>query len=135
MSIISRIIALIMAVFFFVFPWINKADVEKESYVIKNGTAVISLDSNPSTGYGWEYEIEGKGIKFDSEKFVSSSKNPNIVGAPGTEKLKFVADGEGDFVITLSYCRSWEDVEPIKTATVKGSTDNGIISFTSFETK
>lgn len=76
----------------------------------------ITLDSNPSTGYGWEVIYNPKYLKLISQNYVSSDSN--IVGAPGKEIFTFKAIKIGQTKITFNYQRTWED-QPLKTKQYK----------------
>ncbi len=81
---------------------------------------VISLASNPSTGYGWHVaEIDEAIIKQVGEtEFIQEQTDEQIVGAGGTEVLRFEAVGSGTTMLTLTYNRAWEDLPPEETFTV-----------------
>lgn len=81
---------------------------------------VVSLESNPSTGYGWHVaEIDESILKQVGEiEFVQEPTDEQIVGAGGTEVLRFEAAGAGTTTLTLTYNRVWEDVDPEETFTV-----------------
>jgi inhibitor of cysteine peptidase len=73
------------------------------------------LESNPSTGYGWEVQNNDEAIlrPVGEPQFVPSS---NQVGAAGTEVFEFEAISEGTSVIVMIYHRSFEeDEEPLDT--------------------
>lgn len=76
----------------------------------------ITLDSNHTTGYGWQ--LSGK----PNAKIVQSLKNAYnepaqpMPGRGGTETWTFKAVGKGTTSITLVYVRPWEkNVAPAKT--------------------
>lgn len=131
MSIITRIIAWIMAAISFIFPWLNKEEPkDPETYIIQDKSVTFFLKSNPSTGYTWAYDVYGTGLKFESEKF-DVSDDPNLVGAPGITEIRFIADGEGEFEIVFQYLRPWDNRMPDKKFSVTGKTDkNGNIIIT-----
>ncbi len=93
---------------------------------------VISLESNPSTGYTWEVEhtsvrMEGQRIlqqvgesefrpQSDALGMASNRRVPHLLGAPGTQVLRFKAVEAGQTTFTLVYHRPWEqDVSPAGT--------------------
>lgn len=81
---------------------------------------VISLESNPSTGFGWHVaDIDEAVLKQVGEvEFVAVSGDEELVGAPGIEVLRFEAVGSGTGTLTLTYDRVWEDVAPGQTYTL-----------------
>ena len=75
----------------------------------------ITLESNPSTGYQWQFGYDSEKLEFVSQEFVVTSKDINLVGAPGAEMFVFKALAQGESEITFLYLRPWEtDVEPEK---------------------
>ena len=79
---------------------------------------VVTLESNPTTGYSWEIaEIDSAILKQTGDSgFVQDS---NLIGAGGKETFNFNAIGTGTTQLQLIYHRSWETgVEPLKIFTV-----------------
>jgi inhibitor of cysteine peptidase len=71
---------------------------------------VISLESNPSTGYGWHVaEIDPARLEQVGEVEFTSDADEGLVGAPGVETLRFKTVGSGITTLTLTYDRPWED--------------------------
>jgi inhibitor of cysteine peptidase len=81
---------------------------------------VVSLESNPTTGYGWEVSgIDGAVLVQLGEAEYAQGGAEGMVGAGGTETFRFTAQGSGQTTLTLIYHRAWEkDVEPIETFSV-----------------
>ena len=82
---------------------------------------VVELASNPTTGYGWQWSsVDATVLKPVGEpEFVQAAASQGLVGAGGTEVLRFEAAGPGTTTLELSYARPWEqDVEPIQQFTV-----------------
>lgn len=65
----------------------------------------IALESNPTTGYEWEFETDPNLISLINQTFKPES---DLIGAGGTETFKFSALNEGEAKIVFSYKRSWE---------------------------
>jgi inhibitor of cysteine peptidase len=85
---------------------------------------VITLDSNPSTGFRWEVvEIDGAVLRQVGEaQFESSDRqDPPPPGTGGWETFRFEAVGAGETGLELVYRRPWEDVEPLTTFSVQVS--------------
>ncbi len=77
---------------------------------------VISLESNPSTGYTWEAkDLDTTIFRLAGDPtFVSS--DPGVVGSGGVLTLTFIVVKEGTANLKLVYQRPWEtNVEPINT--------------------
>ncbi|HYB58903.1 MAG TPA: protease inhibitor I42 family protein [Candidatus Acidoferrales bacterium] len=63
----------------------------------------IQLQSNPSTGYHWEPTYNSSYITLVNRAFASStSANPSIVGASGTDTFTFKGTKEGTSVIMFN---------------------------------
>jgi inhibitor of cysteine peptidase len=85
------------------------------------GTLVISLESNPSTGFAWTIaepapsQLESQGDPV----YVPPAETTPIVGAPGTEVFTLTAAAAGTAELKLEYRRSFEpDVPAEKTFAV-----------------
>jgi len=83
---------------------------------------VVTLESNPSTGYQWEL-IENNDVilkQFGQTEFKpSETSNPRVVGAGGWEIFRFKAVSAGQTTLELVYHRSWEDAEPLKAFSIQ----------------
>jgi len=75
---------------------------------------VLNLESNPSTGYGWQVRALNPGIlrKLDATEWLPDT--PGKLGGPGTEVLRFAAVGRGQARLDLVYARPWETAAPAK---------------------
>ena len=83
---------------------------------------VVTLESNPSTGYRWELLENNESIlkQFGQAEFKSSeTSEPPMIGAGGWEIFRFKAVSAGQMTLELVYHRSWEDVEPLKTFSIQ----------------
>jgi inhibitor of cysteine peptidase len=83
----------------------------------------ITLESNPSTGYGWFVGQVDTAIltQLGDPQYQEpqSSGTTPIVGAAGTETYYFQAAATGTTTLTLEYKRGWETgVAPEKTITL-----------------
>jgi inhibitor of cysteine peptidase len=68
-------------------------------------TIVITLDSNPSTGYEWIAEFDSEYIRIIKRDYVASSI---LLGASGIERFEFKALMSGVTTLTMVYKKSWE---------------------------
>jgi inhibitor of cysteine peptidase len=87
--------------------------------VSQGQTIVVTLEANPSTGYSWERAEAQEDIlqQVGEPEFTNRS---NLVGAPGTETLRFKAAQAGQTELKLVYHRPWETgVAPEETFTVQ----------------
>jgi len=91
--------------------------------IVGGQTLVVTLVSNPTTGYRWEVAEADKAIlrQVGAAEFKSSApSNPPLVGAGGTETFRFETNGAGTTTLKMIYRRSWEtSVPPIKTFTMQ----------------
>jgi len=80
---------------------------------------VVTLESNPSTGYRWQQTENPESILKqigEAEFMQSETGDPPLVGAGGWEVFRFRAASAGQMTLQLVYHRPWEeDVEPLKT--------------------
>ncbi len=80
---------------------------------------VVSLPSNPSTGYSWRAELVPPVLKpFGGEERKPADVQPGLAGAGGTSCWRFVAVESGQGELRLVYQRPWEKgVPPAKSVT------------------
>lgn len=83
--------------------------------VEKGQVLIISLESNPTTGYSWDVmKIDETMLAQVGESEFISSQSGDVVGAGGVEILRFETVGVGTTYLELGYRRFWEeDVEPL----------------------
>jgi inhibitor of cysteine peptidase len=86
-------------------------------------TLTVKLNSNPSTGYGWQVtRISESTIKQVGEpEFVQPGQDFQVeVGSGGIEVFRFEAIAAGETTIEMVYVRPWEtDVAPAETYTIQ----------------
>ncbi|MEN6428696.1 MAG: protease inhibitor I42 family protein [Phycisphaerales bacterium] len=79
----------------------------------------VTLESNPSTGYRWEWVDHQDSIveQMGEAQFKPrETGDPPLVGAGGWESFDFKAVHPGQMTLKLVYRRPWEEgVEPLKT--------------------
>ncbi len=81
-------------------------------------TFTVTLQSNPTTGYGWTVAaVDSAILQQEGDKvYVQGNTDPNLVGAGGTETFTFTGLEAGQTTLQMVYSRSWEtDVPPIQT--------------------
>jgi C1A family cysteine protease/fibronectin type 3 domain-containing protein len=75
---------------------------------LKGEVLVLNLESNPSTGYGWQVQ----GLDTRILRQVGASEwlpdTPGKLGGSGTEVLRLAAVGKGRAKLNLVYARPWE---------------------------
>ena len=75
----------------------------------------IKLAENPTTGYGWQFEImpeEQNVIDVISSKYIAP--RTTLIGTGGTKEYKFEIKNTGQITINGYYVRPWEETEKIK---------------------
>ena len=96
---------------------------EDRAYILHRGdTLLISLPSNRTTGYGWDYLFSTVGLlRQDGEMdYHQAKRGKGMVGVVGTEIWKFMAVKKGETSLCFSYLRPWErSIAPVKTKTWK----------------
>jgi len=91
---------------------VNEDDTGRQVELERGQIIVITLESNPSTGYRWEQIGE-------TEFKPSETGEPPTVGVGGWEIFRFKAVCAGQMTLELVYHRSWEGVEPLKTFSIQ----------------
>ena len=76
-------------------------------------TLIVSLPSNPATGYRWALrEVSAEQLKSLGPEVYSSPKS-DLIGGDGLSTWRFEAAEAGDGRLYLTYQRPWEtDAEP-----------------------
>jgi predicted secreted protein len=78
---------------------------------------IITLNSNPTTGYTWKETYDNTMLKMVKRYTPASS---GMVGAGGVERFEFQGIRSGDTEISLIYWRSFEpNNPPLETKTFK----------------
>lgn len=92
---------------------LSAADDGRQIELKEGQVLVISLESNPSTGYMWEIEEADEGIlrqtgkiEFEPESHLLGA--PGLLGAPSKQILRFEAVATGQTDLRLVYRRPWE---------------------------
>jgi inhibitor of cysteine peptidase len=91
----------------------NTKQVVKEAEVAAGGTLVVTLESNPTTGFSWEEtaQIADTGILEQTGNKMLVPEGKGIVGAAGSQSFTFRALEKGSTTIKLDYSRPWEGGE------------------------
>jgi len=80
-----------------------------------NKTITIKFDSNPSTGYSWNYEILGEDILMITKDEFEGSNSEGVLGATGKQIYEIEGINKGTESIIFKYKRLWEETEYDKT--------------------
>ena len=89
-------------------PEIHVTERDNGKSIDLNGEVlVVNLESNPSTGYGWQVQGLGAGVlrQLDEGEWLPASEGK--LGAPGTQVLRFAAANKGVAILKLVYGRPW----------------------------
>lgn len=78
---------------------------------------ILSLPSNPTTGFRWEVRDDaGNVLQSLGPEVYSNPENSNLVGAAGISTWRFTAREPGEGRLLLTYQQPWEpDVPPAQT--------------------
>ncbi len=93
---------------------LTDVDNGNEIEVKKGQSLVISLDSNPTTGYTWELveQPDGQILQQVGEE-LEFKPEADRIGAGGTQTIRFDVVGVGQTALKIVYHRPWEtDVAP-----------------------
>lgn len=84
---------------------------------------VVRLESNPSTGYGWEIDELDENIlqQIGEVGFESSVPDNPPPGTGGWAIFRFEAVGEGESELRLIYHQPWTEEEPLVIYTVQAA--------------
>ena len=68
-------------------------------------TLVVTLDANPSTGYGWEKVLSEDGVlqQVGDTEYRQGAAAKGLVGAGGQQILRFKAEKSGQTTLDLVY--------------------------------
>lgn len=80
-----------------------------------NEEITIVIESNPSTGYGWQPHFDEGALELTDSDFVSESL---AMGSGGVEVFRFLPKKAGKEKIRMSYKRQWEQ-KPVKEITYR----------------
>jgi inhibitor of cysteine peptidase len=68
---------------------------------------IITLDSNPTTGYDWVENHDNSMLSLVYDKYKPDEVPAGLVGSGGTQYYRFKALKTGETEITLIYKQSW----------------------------
>jgi predicted secreted protein len=77
--------------------------------VILNNDFILSLESNPTTGYRWEATFNKAFLELKRSDFEASVSRS--IGAGGIEKFTFLPIKAGETEIIMNYKRPWESLQ------------------------
>ncbi|MDO8879982.1 MAG: protease inhibitor I42 family protein [Coriobacteriia bacterium] len=74
----------------------------------------VALPSNATTGYSWQVVEVPAFLTQSGESVFEAPEDDDVVGAGGTEMLRFEVTGAGSGVLLLEYRRPWESEAPAR---------------------
>jgi len=102
---------------------VDEDDADSQVELEQGQILVVTLESNPTTGYRWEQVENQESIlqqMGEAEFKQSDTGGPPLVGAGGWEIFRFKAISAGQTSLKLVYNRPWEEgVEPINTFSIE----------------
>jgi inhibitor of cysteine peptidase len=89
---------------------LTEADCGKTIPLKSQEEVMVSLPSNPTTGYGWVMveQSTDAAVSVVSKEFRTSASPAGSVGAGGVEQFRLRLLKAGRFPVTFAYRRSWE---------------------------
>ena len=83
--------------------------------LVQGQLLVVTLPSNPSTGYRWRWRIEGQPVvQPDGDPAFAVSVDTDRVGAAGNERWLLRAQQAGQGRLVFEYYRPWEQGLPLR---------------------
>ncbi len=73
---------------------------------------VVTLTSNPSTGYGWSYQSSTSGVLSPVGETEYLPDEPVRIGSGGRERLRFTALRAGRTTLVFQYRQPWDTSSP-----------------------
>lgn len=89
----------------------TSADAVQAITIAPNRLFTVELQSNPTTGYEWELQIEPSGIVTQKSKEYLAHSSGRI-GTGGVTHWTFAARKKGSATLTFRYLRPWESNVP-----------------------
>ena len=118
-NLVAIIILITIATMFFWEVNGKKAYQEKQAHLETQRSQEIVLESNPTTGFTWQYEILKSEptdiLAFDQDYYSQCSDG--MTGCGGYEVFTVHGLKEGSAIVRFVYTRAWEDMEPVKSFT------------------
>lgn len=86
--------------------------------VTVGGRFMLALESNPSTGYQWQFTApyDSTALKLVEHKYASKPNPDKLVGRGGHDQWLFEALKEGSGSVSLRYLRAWDSTSVAREA-------------------
>ena len=70
---------------------------------------IITLESNPTTGYEWQADFDESLLKLVQDELKPAKTEPSMTGVGCKQSFTFQGVKKGKTEVTLTYKRSWEE--------------------------
>ena len=78
--------------------------------IVTGQSLLLSVESNPTTGYSWTLEQEG--AAFDAQSvYVAAPQSAPVSGAGGRQSFLLTPKAPGETLLRFTYSRPWEKNE------------------------
>ena len=96
----------------------NSVNIKTDYEIPINGHFQLDLESNPTTGYSWQWENKSSVSIVDTFNFQYIPAKTGLMGSGGIEQWRFKGIKSGIDSIKLVYCRSWDSTSTVQTKTI-----------------
>ena len=87
----------------------------------------LLLEANPSTGFCWQVQSSDEEIAYVQQlSSTPPQEDGESLDVPCIDSFRIVGGAPGEAVITLTYSRPWESVQPLHRFTVPVTVDEGL---------
>jgi predicted secreted protein len=98
---------------------IDEHDNDSQVELDQGQVLVITLESNPTTGYRWEQVETQDSILQPKGEIEYTASESGVVGAGSSQIFRFEATSSGQMTLQMIYHKPWENVEPLKTFSIQ----------------
>jgi predicted secreted protein len=88
---------------------VNESSSGKQVEVAVNGTITVTLDSNATTGYGWQNSRISDSSVLEKTNNIYNAQTSGLMGTGGKEVWTFKALTAGKATINMEYDQPWTD--------------------------
>jgi len=92
---------------------VTEADADRTVMLHVQQDLIVTLGSNPSTGYEWVFQMTPEGyLSLNSSDYESVESQRSGSGAGGKQTFRFTARRSGRTTLDFAYRRPWEPDRP-----------------------
>lgn len=94
---------------------LEKSNTDQEFEIVVQSEIIISLESNPTTGYSWQASnLDTNFLKLVEDSTLEAESK--LLGAPTKQVFRFITLTPGKTELNLIYRREWEkNIAPLDT--------------------